>query len=74
MCDRSLVNRLNEINEWLRAGIRNGRIGYPLEEGFPRYVWHMVGDEVFEARLLNRSQGQYKGYKLEREEWPEAFE
>lgn len=40
---------------------------------FPRYVWHREGDTVFEGRLVNRGNGSYKGFPLEKEEWPEPL-
>jgi len=30
-------------------------------------------DQVYEARLVNRTSGEYKGYKLRREEWPDGL-
>ena len=74
ICDRSFLDRLDEINEWLERAIRAGCIGEPWEGDFPRYVWYREGIEVYEARLVNRGQGQYKGYALRREEWPEGID
>ena len=42
--------------------------------GFPRYVWYKDGATVYEGRLVNREMGQYKGYPLEKSEWPSAIE
>jgi len=39
---------------------------------FPRYVWHRDQDKIYEAWLVNRELGQYKGYELQRDEWPEG--
>ena len=55
---------------WLRSAIRAGSTGGPWEGGFPRYVWHREKDTVFEARLINRGDGSYKGYPLYDDEWP----
>lgn len=60
--------------EWLRSAIRLGAVGAPWEGGFPRYVWHKEGDLVYEGRLVNREAGTYKGYPLQREEWPDRIE
>lgn len=69
ICDRSFVNRLDEINVWLKDAIRKGKTG-AWSGAFPRYAWHREGDTVFEARLVNEGNGEYKGYELKREEWP----
>jgi hypothetical protein len=34
----------------------------------------MTGSIVFEARLVNRGSGEYKGYPLESDEWPNGVE
>lgn len=62
------------VTEWLRSAIRRGAFGAYLECGFPRYVWHKEGDTVYEARLVNKGQGTYKGYPLGVEEWPPGIE
>lgn len=62
------------IHEWLRSAIRRGATGAPWESGFPRYVWYKDGETVFEGRLVNRGNGSYKGYPLEKDEWPEGVE
>jgi hypothetical protein len=72
ICDRSFVSRLDEINRWLRDAIRKGKTGAWTGD-FPRYAWHREGDTVFEARLVNEISGDYKGYALKREEWPDGL-
>ena len=58
------------ISDWLRSAIRAGSTGAPWEGGFPRYAWHQQDGTVFEARLVNRGNGSYKGYPLNEDEWP----
>ncbi|HPG66156.1 MAG TPA: hypothetical protein PLO37_04865 [Candidatus Hydrogenedentes bacterium] len=72
-CDKALVGREDDIAGWLRRAIGNGWIGAPWEGEFPRYAWHRVDDVVFEARLVNRDTGEYKGYPLEEDEYPEGI-
>ncbi|WP_283137085.1 hypothetical protein [Rhizohabitans arisaemae] len=71
-CDPKFTDP-EEITGWLRKTIANGNIGAPWEGGFPRYAWHRQDDVIYEARLVNRELGQYKGYPLERSEWPERL-
>ena len=73
ICDPSLADSQQQLTDWLRAAIAAGRVGHPWEGEFPRYVWHKQGDIVYEARLVNRAGGQYKGYPLEPDEWPEGL-
>ena len=70
LCDRSLFKELDLINSWLREGIRRGAVSEYWEGEFPRHVWYKDGGTVYEARLVNREQGLYKGYPLEEAEWP----
>lgn len=73
ICDASFVSRLAELNDWLRQAVRRGCIGTPWEGNFPRYAWYRDGDIVYEARLVNRGTGEYKGYALTRHEWPDEI-
>jgi len=72
-CPRWIKDR-QVVEEWLRSAIRRGAVGAPWERGFPRYVWRKENDTVFEGRLTNSVQGEYKGYPLERDEWPRGIE
>lgn len=74
LCDPVFKDRQDELTEWLRRGILAGQIGCPWEGDFPRYVWLRQGDKVFEARLVNRELGHYKGWELRTEEYPEGLQ
>ena len=41
---------------------------------FPHGTDLAADDVVFEGRLVNREQGTYKGYPLNRQEWPPDIE
>jgi len=62
------------VSGWLRLAIHRGAVGAPWEGEYPRYVWYMHADTVFEARLVNRERGSYKGYPLDSGEWPKGIE
>ena len=72
-CPRD-IRDVETVCEWLREAIRRGAVGSFWEGSFPRYVWYKSDDTVFEARLINRGNGSYKGYPLDREEWPAGIE
>ena len=72
-CPREIVDR-EVVDGWLRSAIRRGAIGAPWDGEFPRYVWYKWSDIVFEGRLVNRGNGSYKGYPLDRQEWPDGIE
>ncbi len=74
LCDRSLASQPRKVLTWLRAAVRKGSVSKLWEGGFPRYVWHRQGDTVFEARLVNLGTGEYKGYPLNPDEWPQGLE
>lgn len=69
ICDRRFVGMQDELTAWIRESIRSGHVG-AWEGGFPRYVWCYRDGIVYEARLVNRANGEYKGYQLEEDEWP----
>lgn len=70
ICDRNVSSTFVQATRWLRSAIRKGDVGAPWEGEFPRYAWYKVGDVVYEGRLVNRNSGDYKGYPLEKAEWP----
>jgi hypothetical protein len=68
ICDETLTPET--VTEWLRTAMNKGVFGVLWEGRFPRYLWYKHESTVYEARLLNREKGEYKGYPLEIEEWP----
>jgi hypothetical protein len=63
-----------EATRLLRLAITDGRVSVSWEHGYPRYVWHLDGDVLYEARLTNSGNGEYHGYPLEdRWQWPKNF-
>jgi hypothetical protein len=71
-CDPHLTDP-EEITAWLRGGVEAGHIGAPWEGDFPRYVWAQVQGIYYEARLVNRGSGGYKGWSVEASEFPKAI-
>src|SRR5262245_48426822 len=63
-CDPKLAD-VDELTGWLRDAIRAGDVGDLWEGDFPRYAWCRRSGVVYEARLVNQEQGQYKGYPLQ---------
>lgn len=72
-CPRE-IRDAETVIEWLQSAIRRGSISADWSGDFPRYVWHKEGDTVFEARLVNRGNGSYKGYPISVDEWPRGIE
>lgn len=76
-CPPELGMEPANVTAWLRTAICKGFTGGPWEgrsPEFPRYVWYKHNDTVYEGRLVNSGRGEYKGYPLERSEWPSIFE
>ncbi len=74
LCPRELTRERDRVAEWLKEAIRRGAVGGIWEGGFPRYVWYKHEAQVYEARLVNRGNGEYKGYPLGADEWPDGIE
>ncbi len=68
-CDPSLGDA-EEFARWIREGVKSNMFSEELQEGFPKYVWIERDGEWFEARLVNKTQGQYKGYPILESERP----
>ncbi|WKU04468.1 hypothetical protein [Micromonospora sp. HUAS LYJ1] len=71
-CDPRLADP-EELTAWLQAAIAAGNVGEPWEGSYPRYVWHRESEVVYEGRLVNQELGQYKGYPLEPDQYPEGL-
>jgi len=67
------MESFEEANGWLKRAVTNGHYGEMWEGGYPRYLWYRDGELVYEARLVNRVSGEYKGYPLERDEIPRGI-
>lgn len=63
LCPEHLSNDNQRVEGWLRASVRAGQTG-PWEQGFPKYVWHVEADTIYEARQGAPGSGEYHGYPL----------
>lgn len=68
-CDPQYVD-FEKIAIVLREGIRRRCTTDVFEGDFPKYVWGWFDGRLYEARLVNRELGTYKGYPLEEWEMP----
>jgi hypothetical protein len=73
-CDPSFANQRHQLTEWLREAILAGQVSSYWEGDFPRYCWLCKDGVVYEARLVNQSQGGYKGYALRPIEYPKGWQ
>jgi len=58
----------------LRRAIKTGNISDMFDGEFPRYAWIRDRNSIYEARLTNKTMGQYKGYPLNHDEIPEGLQ
>lgn len=71
-CPPNWTNAL--ATEALRKALTEAKVSYHWEGGFPRYIWHLDGDVLYEARLTNQGTGEYHGYPLEDKwQWPKNY-
>jgi hypothetical protein len=72
ICTRTLASDQETVTSWLRQALLAGNHSEFMDGDFPRYVWHhdATADLSYEARLVNREQGSYKGYPLNPGEGP----
>lgn len=74
LCDIRFITLQDQLTAWLQEAIRKGCCSAFDGGSFPRYVWYKDGDTVYEGRLVNRVNGEYKGFPLRKEEWPAGIE
>jgi hypothetical protein len=70
LCPPDLEGSQAEITRWLRSAISSGNARGLMEGRFPRYVWFLNEQRLFEGRLTNHVRGEYKGYPIARNEGP----
>jgi hypothetical protein len=69
-CEPERTKNIDANTAALREGIVRRCTSAVFEGGFPRYVWTWIDGALYEARHINGPQGTYKGYRLERAEYP----
>lgn len=58
----------------LKEAIRAGLVSEEWRGEFPRYVWHVTKEAVYEGILSNQDGGDYHAYPLEDErQWPKGL-
>lgn len=63
LCDGNRIVKLDEAVTLLREGVRRGVVSSYSNNGLPKYVWAVSGDDlVFEAKL--NGDRTYNGYEL----------
>lgn len=62
-CPRDFT--LQEAGDALRAAIRARRISRQWINGFPRHIWHKIGDIWYEAATGTGTAGTYHAYPIE---------
>lgn len=72
ICSRTLARDQVAVEQWLRTAILAANYSEFFEGNFPRYAWYRDEQNciTYEARLVNREQGCYKGYPLNASEAP----
>lgn len=74
LCDPKFANQQEMLTGWVREAIEMGQVSSKWDGEFPRNVWLKKDGVVYEARLVNRENGEYKGWPLEDFEIPEGLQ
>jgi hypothetical protein len=71
-CDPRYKDKEEDITEALQEAIRNRAVCSTFQDGFFKYAWGFLDDDLYEVRHINGPVGTYKAYKLEESiDWPE---
>ncbi len=73
ICSPHLNDQQRQLTRWLRQAITAGQVSEAWEGDFPKYAWYRDQNLVYEARLINRGTGEYKGFPLNAREYPSAL-
>ena len=67
-CDPNI--EMADINATLQEAIKRRCTSEQFEQGFPKYAWGWLDGDLYEARHINGPAGTYKGYCLQKVEYP----
>ncbi|MFH2143589.1 MAG: hypothetical protein ABIJ97_14275 [Bacteroidota bacterium] len=72
ICPQDISNKPATVLKWLKKAFTVGCIGELWEGKFPRYIWYYdsKSETAFMGRLVNKEKGEYKGWPIEKWEWP----
>lgn len=68
------IKSAEAVTPWLKEAISRGNVSEYWEADFPRYVWMRDGDFLYEGRLMNQVNGEYKGYPIEPDQAPRGLQ
>jgi hypothetical protein len=68
LCDLNRVILLDEARALLAAGVTHGMVSKFSEGGFPKFIWSVGVDGVYEAKTHPNTPGKYHGYPLEEDD------
>lgn len=70
-CDDRWTN--DTATKALRSAISQGHVSDDWRGGFPRNVWYVADEVVYEAFLHNEGVGAYHAFPLNEDEWPRGL-
>jgi len=62
-----------DVTRVLREAMSRGNVSETWEDGFPRYVWHIDGNVVYEARHTRGPIGSFHAYPIEDHQVPRGL-
>ena len=73
LCDARFADQQALLTGWIKSAIRMGQVSAIWNGDFPRNVWFENEGVVYEGRLVNQSEGGYKGWQLEKSQYPKEL-
>ena len=64
LCDEVKIYDKEVAERLLKGGVEAGLVSEQTDNDYPKQIWSVQDDLVFEAQLENREQGTYHGYPL----------
>lgn len=74
-CPPRLNGKQDMLSEWVAEAIRKGAISGNFRGDYPSEIWYMTEDgKVYKGRITNQGLGEYHGFPIPKEEWPQKIE
>lgn len=74
-CPPKFKGKEDMLTGWVAAAIRKGAVSGNFQGDYPREIWYKAGDgRVYKGRITNHVQGEYHGFPIPEEEWPQKID
>ncbi|WP_251922134.1 hypothetical protein [Salinibacter ruber] len=74
-CPTEFKGEEDQLAEWVAEAIRKKAVSRNFSGDYPDEIWYKADDgTVYKGRISNPGQGEYHGFPISEDEWPQEIE